>query len=307
MVRLPPLNALRSFEAAARNLSFSKAASELNVTPAAISHQIKGLEDFLGVKLFRRLNRVVMLTDAGQAYLPGIREGFQKLYDATVRLQTVESSGVLTISTLSSIASRWLVPRLRRFQERYPDIDVRLTTSDHLVDFAREDVDIAIRYGTGHYPGLHSVRFLEEEYLYPVCSPALLAGARPLQRPEDLAFHTLLHDDMKVDWAMWLTAAGVQGVDPKRGPAYTDSSMVLQAAVEGHGVALGRSALAADDLEAGRLVKPFEIEIASTFAYYVVSPETTAEQPKIAAFREWILSEAQRDRDNDATVPIAVR
>jgi LysR family glycine cleavage system transcriptional activator len=292
--RLPPLNALRAFEAAARHLSFTRAADELAVTQAAISHQVKTLEEWLGLKLFQRDNRSIYLTREGLAYLPAVRQALDTLADATRRLMESDAQGPLTVSVLPSFAAKWLLPRLARFRARHPEIDVRISTNDHLIDFARDGVDLAVRMGRGDWPGVTSIKFLEED-LYPVCSPALLQGAHPLQTPADLKFHTLLHDDMRQDWRTWLMAAGVEGIDYRRGPGYTDSSMVIQAAVEGQGVALGRSALAADDLASGRLVKPFEVALPANFAYYVVYPPAAAEQPKVKAFADWLLEAAKAE------------
>jgi LysR family glycine cleavage system transcriptional activator len=233
----------------------------------------------------------LLLTDAGQAYLPEVRDGFQKLIDATARVAARDAGGALTVSALPSFAAKWLVPRLRRFREAHPDMDVRLSADDRVVDFDRDDVDVAIRYGRGDYQGLEAVRFLTEEF-FPVCSPALLDGPAPLATPADLAHHTLLHDDTRTDWAMWLMAAGVDSVDPYRGPAFNDSSMLLQAAIDGQGVALGRSALAADDLAAGRLVRPFRIALPADFAYHIVYPKRAAQRARIAAFRDWLIAEA---------------
>jgi len=290
--RLPPLNALRAFEAAARHLSFTKAADELNVTQAAISHQVKALEERLGVSLFRRLNRALLLTDAGQGFLPPLREAFDRMAEATERLRGNDLRRVLTVTTLPSIAAKWLVPRLGRFRENHPDIDVRIDASLHLTDFARENVDVALRYGRGQWDGMHSVRLMTEDF-FPVCSPALLLGEHGLHEPRDILHHTLLHDDSRTDWTMWFLAAGIEGGEPTRGPSFTDSSLVLQAAVDGQGVALGRSALAAADLEAGRLVRPFDISLAAEFAYYLVCPQSTVEYPKIVSFRDWLLAEAK--------------
>ncbi len=290
--RLPPLNALRAFEAAARHLSFTKAAQELNVTQAAISHQVKALEERLGVVLFRRLNRAMLLTDAGQSFLPPLREAFDQIANATERLYAHDARRTLTITTLPSIAAKWLVPRLGRFREAHPDIDVRIDASLHLTDFARENVDAALRYGRGKWHGMRSDRLMTEDF-FPVCNPALLEGEHPLREPSDILHHTLLHDDSRTDWTMWFLAAGIEGGEPTRGPAFTDSSLVLQAAADGQGVALGRSALAAADLAAGRLVRPFDISLEAEFAYYLVCPQATAESPKIASFRAWLLAEAE--------------
>jgi LysR family glycine cleavage system transcriptional activator len=289
---LPPLNALRAFEAAGRHLSFTRAAAELNVTQAAVSHHIKALEERLGISLFRRLNRNLLLTDAGQAYLPQVRDTFDALARATERLMAKDRVGALTASVLPSFAAKWLVPRLGRFREQHPAIDVRLSTDHHMTDFGRENVDVAIRYGQGNYPGLESVRLMTED-IFPVCSPLLVTGDPPLRTPDDLRHHTLLHDDFRVDWRLWLLAAGVTDIDPTRGPTFTDSSMVVQAAVEGQGVALARSVLAANDLAAGRLVRPFDVSLPARWAYYLVYPQASRDNPKIVAFREWLLAEAR--------------
>jgi LysR family transcriptional regulator, glycine cleavage system transcriptional activator len=298
--RLPPLNSLRAFEAAARHLSFTRAAEELHVTPAAVSHHIKALEDHLGAKLFRRLNRVVLLTGAGQACATGLSEAFDRMAVALERLRAQECSGPLTVSTSPALAAKWLVPRLERFQELYPEIDVRVSAAMRLVDFAREDVDVAIRYGTGAYPGLLTELLLTNEVV-PVCAPALLEGPRRLRAPEDIRHHTLLHDDTRTsdgaypNWAMWLRAAGLEDVDPSRGPRFDYPGLVLEAAAAGDGVALALSTVAAADLAAGRLVRPFAVAAPTPFAYYVVCPEATAERPKVAAFRRWLRAEADRD------------
>jgi LysR family glycine cleavage system transcriptional activator len=300
--RLPPLNALRAFEAAARYLSFTKAAEELFVTQAAVSHQIKALEAALGVQLFRRLNRRLMLTDAGQLYLPALTEAFDAIDAATARLRADENSGRLTVSVANSLAAKWLLPRLPRFRERHPEIEVEVSAADRLVDFGRDRVDMGIRYGLGRYPGLR-VDLLMEDTVFPVCSPGLLDGAVPLREPGDLRHHVLLHDDVgrgeAPTWRDWLAAlrmfapANLEDLDPERGPRYSHSSLVLQAAIDGQGVALGRSSLVALDLEAGRLVQPFGPALPSSFACYVVSPLATAERPKIKAFRDWLFDEAK--------------
>ena len=292
--RLPPMNTLRAFEAAARYLSFTLAAEELHVTQAAVSHQIKVLEQALGVRLFRRLNRAIRLTEEGQEFVSEVRMALNHLAVAVEKLTAPDAGGPLTVSVLPSFASKWLVPRLGRFRDKHPEIDVRIDPSNSLTDFRRDDVDLVVRYGQGEYEGLHSVRLMTED-IFPVCSPALLEGPNALSRPEDLRRHTLLHDDAYVDWAMWLLVAGVKGIGPRQGPFFTDSAMVVQAAVEGQGVALARGALAAGDIAAGRLVKPFDIAIPTKYAYYVLSPKATSRHPKIAAFREWLLEEAAAD------------
>ena len=296
---LPPLNALRAFEAAGRHLSFTRAAEELHVTPAAVGHQVKALEDTLGVKLFRRLTRAIALTDAGQALLPGLRDGFVSFEQAVGRLRGLEEGGVLTVSVAQSLMAKWLVPRLERFHEAYPDIDLRMLSTGRFVDFAREDVDLAIRHGLGRWPGL-SVDLLLTDELFPVCSPALLEGPHPLKEPDDLRHHTLLHHalhktifgDAGPDWVTWLEAARVDGIDATHSLSLSPGSMVIQAAISGQGVALGQSVLVEADLAEGRLVKPFELAIPVDYAYYVVCPENAAERPKVAAFRQWIMEEA---------------
>lgn len=296
--RLPPLNALRAFEAAARHLSFKRAADELSVTPAAISHQVKLLEEHFRTPLFRRLTRSMMLTDAGQALLPQLRDGFDLLAKACGRVQTFETDRLLTVSAAPSIAARWLVGRLEGFRAANPEIDLRLDASDRLSDFRRDGVDIAIRYGGGDYPGLHS-ECLFATNVYPVCSPSFAAGPPPLRTPADLAGRTLLHDDWAIrggetwpDWRMWLLAAGAPEIDADRGPSFNDVAMALQTAIDGHGIALASSVLAADDLAAGRLVAPFDLCVPTNFCYFVVCPRETAESPKIAAFRTWVMAEA---------------
>jgi len=294
--RLPPLNALRAFEAAARHLSFSAAAAELHVTPAAISHQIKALEDDLGVKLFRRLNREVRLTDAGQACLPGLREGFDRIAEAVSVAQRQDGGGILTVSTSPGLAAKWLVPRLEKFRAAHPDIDLRVDASMHLVDFAREDVHVALRFGNGRYPGLHTELLMRAEVL-PVCAPALLRGPHALRHPADLKHHALIHDETLAaepgapDWTMWLRAAGVDGVDSTRGLRFNQVALVIDAAIAGRGVALTRSVFAADDLAAGRLMRPFGAGMPIDFAAYLVTPPSLVAVPKVKAFREWVFQE----------------
>ncbi len=295
--RLPPLNSLRAFEAVARHLSISKAAEELSVTPAAVSHQIKTLEDHLGVALFRRDKRSLMLSDAGQACLPGIREGFERLGSAIAEIDSLGLAGILTVSVAPSFAAKWLLPRLDGFQTKHPDIDVRVSASMQLVDFTRDDVDLAIRYGSGRYPELVVERLMTEA-VFPVCSPKLMKGKDGLKDLEGLRAQTLLHDDSPdgdvscPTWAMWLKAAGVNEVDASRGPRFNQSSLVLEAAILGRGVALAKAALAAADLAEGRLVRPFEIAAPVDFAYYVVCPKAKLNLPKVALFRDWLRAQA---------------
>jgi LysR family transcriptional regulator, glycine cleavage system transcriptional activator len=294
---LPPLNALRAFEAAARHLSFTRAAEELNVTQAAISHQVKTLEDHLGMSLFRRLNRALMLTDEGQTLFPPVRDALDILAEAASRLRTRDSGGPLTVSTLPSFAAKWLVPRMSRFQDRHPEIELRIAAAERLIDFARDDVDVAVRFGPGGWPGVCAERIVDEA-VTPVCNSAV---AERLREPADLAGFTLLHEqklpfDPTPDWATWLAAAGVAEIDASRGPRFSHTHMMLQTAMDGHGVALSGLVLVADDIAAGRLVAPFDIRLTSPFNYYLVCPSATAERPKIRAFWEWVKEEIAADR-----------
>jgi len=287
--KLPPLKSLRAFEAAARHLSFTRAANELFVTQAAVSHQIKALEDFLGVSLFIRRNRKLLLTDEGQNYWPKIRDIFEILSAATEQVKAQGASGALTVSVVPTFATVWLVPRLSRFNQSYPDIEVRLKASDDTVDFVREDIDVAIYYDTGDYPGLHSINLLNER-LTPLCSPSLLTGPNPLKKPEDLKRHTLLHDGSTDDWRRWLKSAAVRGINLNHGPVFSHTAMVQQAAIYGQGIAMGHLVLSQADVQAGRLVQPFELMLESDFSYDIVCPVESAQRPKIKAFTDWLLA-----------------
>jgi len=292
--RLPSLNGLRAFEAAARHLSFTQAASELNVTQTAISHQIKRLEEELGVRLFVRQNRSLTLTQQAQDFLPGIRAAFNDLRLATDRLLRKGDDNVLTISTLASLAAKWLLPRLSAFQEAHPEIDVRITTSTGLVEFKNGDVDAAIRYGRGHWPGLRAAWLMADE-MFPVCSPALLTGKRPLRSPEDLRDHVLLHNTNNGDdWRLWLTAAGLPpDISKQPGITFDLILMTVQAAIDGMGVAMGRTTYVKDDIAKSRLVVPFEITLPADAGFYLVSPEGALDSPKLRAFRQWLIASAQ--------------
>ncbi len=283
---------MRAFEVAARHLSFSRAADELNVTKAAISHQVKALEDDLGMPLFQRLNRALALTAAGQALFPAVSEAMGLMAAAVKRLHHQDRAGELTVTTMDSFAARWLVPRLGRFRQEYPDIDVLIATSDESIDFARESADLAIRYGAGSWPGLSVERLMTEE-VFPVCAPGMLQSGPPLERPSDLKNHTLLHDDMREDWRMWLMAVNELDVDARKGPGYQHSNLAIQAAEQGDGVALARSVLVEDLLTSGRLVKPFNVSLPVEFAYYIVCPMANLSRPKVKAFKAWLFREAE--------------
>jgi LysR family transcriptional regulator, glycine cleavage system transcriptional activator len=297
MSRLPSLNGLRAFEAAARHLSFTNAATELNVTQTAISHQIKRLEEELGIALFLRQNRTLALTPAGRDYLPGIRAAFQDLRQATDRLLRKDDDHVLTVSTLASFAAKWLLPRLASFQDAHPGIDVRITTSTALVDFQKDNVDAAIRYGRGRWPGMRAVWLMADE-LFPVCSPALLEGDNALRRPEDLIHHTLLHTTgYNDDWRLWLTAAGVSGVVARQELTFDLFLMSVQAAADGLGIAIGRTSYVKDDIDKGRLVAPFNMTMPADAGFYLVFPEEAVRTPKLAAFERWLCTTAERSAE----------
>jgi len=296
---LPPLNALRAFEAAARRGGFRAAGAELHVSANAVGRLVKILEDWLGVALFRRLARGVVLTDAGHGYLERVGAVLDQLAEATADLQRTEMSKVLTVSAMPSFAARWLIPRLGRLMKRHPDLDVRVLASVPPTDFAREEVDVAIRLGPGTYDGLRSDLLLREDF-YPVCSPVLLSRKPRLRHPKDLAKHVLLHDEperripLQLDWARWLAAVGAADVEPRRDLRFSFSHMTLQAAAAGQGVALTSSALVADDLRTGRLVRPFgDLSVRGPYGFFLVCPTATAERDKVVAFRQWALKEAE--------------
>lgn len=294
--RLPPLNSLRAFEASARHRSFTRAADELSVTPAAISHQIKGLEDVLGARLFRRAKGTLMLTEEGQRLLPGVRKGFLAFNEAMESFALYHQTGPLNVALTPSFAAKWLIPRIEHFNARYPEIDIRITTTMELIDYEREGVDIGVRFGRGGYSDLEVELLLASE-VTPVCGPDLLKGDKPLEKPEDIAQFTLLHDDSPLlddthpNWAMWLKAANVTNVDPSHGLRFDSASSCINAAIEGVGVALARTALIDSDLAAGRLVKLFELSLPSDFGYYVVYPKRSEKLPKVMAFRDWLFEE----------------
>ncbi len=300
--RLPPLNALRAFEAGARHLSFTKAAEELFVTQAAVSHQVKLLEQDLGVDLFRRMTRKLALTAEGWALLGPVGEALDTLAEAAVALRAGAGDGTLTLSLTPTFGAQWLAPRLGRFWSAHPEIELRLQHSIHLVDFARDEVDAAVRWGGGVWPGVEVV-YLMRAGVVPVCSPALCAGPPALNVPDDLRHHTLLHGRDYVEWAQWLAVAGAREVEARRGPIIDDRSVLHQAVLNGQGVALAEENLVGSDLAAGRLVKPFDIDLDDDNAYYLVAPPKAFERPNVQAFRDFLLAEIAAEGRGDETRP----
>lgn len=292
--KLPPLTALPAFDAAARHLSFTNAAAELNLTHGAISRAVRNIEDRLDIQLFERGTRSVRLTPAGAAYAAEIGAALDRIGAATIAATAPRSAGVLTVSTSDGFAGRWLVPRLHRFHREHRNIDVRLSTSGVLVDFIRDGIDITIRYGAGGYEGVAS-ELLSEEEVSPVCSPDLLQGGHPLRSPGDLRHHRLIHDNFRIGWAMWLQRAGLDDINPDSGVRFDSAAYAVEAAVQGEGVLLGRSALVSADLAAGRLVRPFDLALTSRWKYYVVYPDGALRHKKVKAFRDWLFTEMAAD------------
>jgi LysR family glycine cleavage system transcriptional activator len=286
--QLPPLNALRAFEATARHLSVKNAADELCVTPGAVSQLVKTLELHLGVQLFRRVNRGVFLTDAGQAYLPPVRNAFRQISDATQKVAVPAETGLLTVSATPFFASAWLVPRLKSFQDAHPDIDLQVLTSNALADFLRDGVDVAIRHGMGQYPGLASQRVLTVE-MVPVAAPALVVEHGKPKKPADLLRWPRVNDADRKGWRLWFEAQGIEDAGPARGPSFDDAGLLLQAALAGQGAALLPAAMMAPEIAQGRLVQLSKVTWLEDFAYYLVCPEASRDRPKVAAFRDWLL------------------
>jgi LysR family transcriptional regulator, glycine cleavage system transcriptional activator len=294
---LLPLSGFRTFECAARHLSFARAAEELRVTPAAVSHQVRTLEVYLGVRLFHRDGKRLSLTDAGEALLPDLRVAFERLESAFDRVRPAPQRRTLTVTMPPSFASKWCVPRLDRFRAAHPDIELRLDVNDRVIDFASTGVDVAIRYGMGHYAGLVAEKLCDEA-VFPVCAPRIAAR---LATPAELAREELIHVDgnarFDVDvpnWGTWLAAAGVAGVDATRGLRFTLSTPAIEAAIDGQGVMLGRSLVVAEDLAAGRLARPFALELPVKPAYYLVYPRAALRRDTVVRLRDWVLAEFAR-------------
>jgi len=287
--RLPPLNSLKSFEAAGRLLSFTAAAKELNVTQAAISHQIKVIEDFLGIALFDRYPRRLALTDQGKILLPEVIEAFDRVSLAVAAISREQFSNVLSVRLAPSFAAKWLSPRLKYFWLQFPEIDLRLYHAHPAVDFEREEIDIAVTYGKGDWPGVVVEKLLSLDF-FPVCSPSFMVNDKPLNNLDNLRYYALLHDADYECWGDWLRLAGITDINANRGTIIDDTNVLIQAAMDGQGIALGSTTFVLDLLESGRLVKPFDVTLVNEYAYYVVYPETHLKNPAVRAFKDWLLS-----------------
>lgn len=292
---LPPMSALRGFETAGRLASFSKAAEELSMSQSAISHQIKSLEDFLGQPLFKRVNRSAVLTDAGHDLLGTVRACLNLLEDGIRQLDQYKKPGQVIVSVTHAFASRWLLPRLSSFRRQHPDLDVWLHTADQMLDFERGEVHASVWLGDGKWPGLEVTKLFDEE-LVPLCAPALLQGRSPITAPADLLEFTLLHDERREDWRTWFAKAGFKATPPVAGPNFSDSGLLLQAAVDHQGIALGSVLLAAEDLAAGRLIVACDRPLKSKLSYYLVCSGTNLARPTIRTFHDWLIGEADAYR-----------
>ena len=291
----PSLSAARAFEAAARTLNFTRAAEELGQTQGAISHQVRALEARLGVRLFERGARgLIELTESGRRYLPFVREAFDRLRAGEELVRGSGRAAVLTVSVSPNFASKWLVPRLGDFSESHPDLDLRISASPHHVDFSRQDIDLAVRHGDGNWPDLHVERLCAEE-IFPVCSPNLLQSGLAICSAADLSGRILIHDRDRSRWRDWLAAFGIKAAATEHGPVFDQTALAIDAAVAGQGIALARSALAALDLIAGRLVRPLPEALPAEFAYWIVCRKSVGEAPKIRRFRSWLLAQAKAD------------
>ena len=287
---LPPLNALRAFEAGARHLSFTKAAEELHVTQAAVSHQVKALEEHLGYPLFKRMTRKLGLTEQGRVLFPVVSEAFLRIAEAADDLRSAGDSRTLSVSVTPAFGAKWLGYRLPRFWQKHPEIDLKVHHSILCADLRYDDVDVAIRFGHGGWDGIDSEFVLRVDYT-PVCSPALLKGKHPLRKPGDLRHHTLLHEDDYDGWTQWLAVAGVSDVNPRRGPILDDWTVLVQTAVDGVGVALGKPSMLARDLADGTLVAPFDITMLTDLGYHMVYLPGALEREKVRVFRDFLMEE----------------
>ncbi len=304
---MPPLTALRAFEMTARRRSVRLAAEALNVTPSAVSHQLRALEAALGVTLLRHVNRQLVLTEAGQILLPGIHDGFARIEAALAGLDAHSRTGALTVSMLSTFAAQWFIPRLPRFQKAHPEVEVHVSTGMRYVDLLRDGIDAAIRYGDGQWPGLRCERLMGETML-PVCSPALLRNGPPLDRPADLARHTLLLSEARPDdWRFWLADAGVPDLQSAHNMVFETTAFALEAALTGAGIAIVARELVAEALAQGRLIAPFDRIYVRPGAYFLVCAEARADEPKIAALRDWLMAEIAPAAELDGQLETVLR
>jgi LysR family glycine cleavage system transcriptional activator len=297
--RLPPLNAVRAFEAAARHCSFTRAADELFVTQGAVSHQVKLLEEWFGFLLFDRHKRELQLTRKGEEYLPVVRIMLNDLHVATRALLNGDDERALCVSVAESFAVNWLINRLGRFRKRYPNWDIHLASQNQIDDLGNvigEEgpnwVDLRVRYGRGKWPGLHITKLFDED-VFPVCSPELTDPEHPIRQLEDLADYVLIHDDMQMSWESWVRSVGYSKGISAKGPRFSHSHMALQAALNGEGILLGRSVLAQDHLKTGQLVRPIEISVPAEHSYFLLCQERMVGDAKVKAFTAWIMEEAK--------------
>ncbi len=300
--KLPPLKALRAFEASARHGSLTKAAEELFVSAGAVSQQVKLLEEFIDQPLFERRHRQIVLTETGKLLMPGVSAAFDQIQLSVDKVMHHQRAKPLTISAAPAFAGRWLVPRLQSFNQQYPEIDVRIDTSCGLSDLVHSDIDVGIRFGSGHYPGLQS-DFLSCQEVFPVCAPGLVKPETPLKNPDDLQHYQLLHYDYPTpntnwpDWQMWLAAVGSSSVESHRGLRFLEVNLLIDAAIQGQGVALAGSISVEAALASGALIRPFEMSIPLDLAYYFVAHESKIHQPAISFFRKWLLEEISSDQN----------
>ncbi|MEM5529448.1 transcriptional regulator GcvA [Gammaproteobacteria bacterium AS21] len=300
--RMPPLNALKAFEAAARHLSFTKASEELSVTQAAISHQVRTLEEYFGIAMFNRSHQRLTLTAAGKAYLPKLTQAFDLVADGYKDLNKDKQFSILNIKAPSSFSVQWLVPRLTQFQITNPDVYIRLSAQDNDFDFFPEAFDIEIRYLLGEDDNPNSDLLFKEE-IFPVCSPDLISGTNPLREPEDLASHTLLHINFyPEDWEMWLQQVGVSCVDCERGHRFDQSVLTLNAAAQGLGVAIGRTPIVNQQLTSGSLIEPFNNRLLSKGGYWLTVKTDLESRQHVDDFRSWILDESHLEHRDDHTI-----
>lgn len=314
VAHLPGTRALKVLEAACRHLNFSRAAAELGLTPAAVSHQVREFEEQLGVRLFHRTSRVAVLTPAGEIMHSAIREALDRLMHAQADVQRSQQAGRLRISTVETIASKWLLPRIGTFMRLHPEIDIALDISNHIRDFLRDNIDVAFRWGPGDNAGVRIDR-LFDHCIFPVCSPRLLAEMEPPKTPRDLLNHKLIHifwSEKGVvwpGWREWFEAAGIEGPDVRPGMHFTETGHAVQAAIDGHGIALGDSHVVCGDLEAGRLVRLFDLSIGGPpgFSYHIATPLRTADTEMVRLFRDWVLAEARQTMETVNAQAAAIR